>query len=135
MNAFMFRLPSHIAACSAVVGLALSASVFAQSAAAPAVPVAVPAPSEVPDGAPQLAQEKVISNASTGTTGNANPGKSASSVIVNEERIQGRLASASVIVGGAKGYTVVDPDAGRSDRQPNNGGKRLSPSLWELFRF
>ena len=35
----------------------------------------------------------------------------------------------------ARGYTVVDPDAGRSDRQSGNGGKRLSPSLWELFRF
>lgn len=135
MNAFLFRFPSHVAACAAVVGLALSASVFAQSATALAVPLAVPSQAEVPDGSPQLVQEKVISNTSTGTTGSANPGKSASSVIVNEERIQGRLASASVSVGGAKGYTVVDPDAGRSDRQPNNGGKRLSPSLWELFRF
>ncbi len=135
----MFRLPSHIAACAAVAGLALSASAFAQSAVAPAAsvkaPVAAPVQTEVPDGSPQLAQEKVISNTSTGTTGSANPGKSASSVIVNEERIQGRLATASVSVGGAKGYTIVDPDAGRADRQPNNGGKRLSPSLWELFRF
>ena len=145
MNAFMFRLPTQIAACMAVVGLALSASVFAQSATAraalektPAVPEktpAAPSKTDVPDGSPQLAQEKVINNTSTGTTGSANPGKPASSVIVNEERIQGRLASARVSVGGAKGYTVVDPDVGRSDRQSDNGGKRLSPSLWELFRF
>ena len=146
MNAFMFRLPAPIAACAAMLALALSASVFAQPATAPAVPekspavpdkapVAATSQTEVPDGSPQLVPEKVISNTSTGATGASNPGRSASTVIVNEERIQGRLASASVNVGGAKGYTVVDPDAGRSDRQPNNGGKRLSPSLWELFRF
>ena len=125
----MFRLPSQIAACAAVVGLVFLASVFAQSATAP------PPQAEVPDGAPQLAQEKIIGNTSTGTTGAGNPGRSATSVIVNEERIQGRLASARVSVGGVKGYTVVDPDAGRVDRQSDNGGKRLSPSLWELFRF
>ena len=125
----MFRLPSQIAACAAVVGLVFSASVFAQSAAAP------PPQTEVPDGAPQLAQEKIIGNTSSGTAGASNPGRSVSTVIVNEERIQGRLASARVSVGGAKGYTVVDPDAGRADRQSDNGGKRLSPSLWELFRF
>ncbi len=138
MNVFMLRFPVLMAACAAIAGLALSASVFAQSAAAPAAPEKVPAPvsqTEVPDGSPQLAQEKVISNTSTGATGASNPGRSASSVIVNEERIQGRLASAQVSVGGARGYTVVDPDAGRSDRQSGNGGKRLSPSLWELFRF
>ena len=132
MNAFMFRLHSQFAACAAVVGFVLSASIFAQSAT---VPVGVSPQIEVPDGSPQLAQEKVISNTSTGTTGNGNSGKAASSVIVNEERIQGRLASSRVSVGGAKGYTVVDPDAGRVDRQSDNGGKRLSPSLWELFRF
>ena len=141
MNVFMLRLPALIAACAAIAGLALSAPVVAQSATppvAPAVPEKTPAPrsqSEVPDGSPQLSQETLISNASTGVTGVSNPGRSASSVIVNEERIQGRLASAHVSVGGAKGYTVVDPDAGRSDRQSGNGSKRLSPSLWELFRF
>ena len=135
MNAFMFRLRSPIAACSAVVGLALSASVFAQYAAAPAAPAAAPAQTEVPDGSPQLAQEKSIGNTSTGTTGASNPGRSSSTVVVNEERIQGRLSSARVSVGGAKGYTVFDPDAGRTDRQSDNGAKRLTPSIWELFRF
>ena len=131
----MFRLPTPIAACSAVVGLALSASVFAQYAAAPAAPAAAPAQTEVPDGSPQLAQEKSIGNTSTGTTGASNPGRSSSTVVVNEERIQGRLSSARVSVGGAKGYTVFDPDAGRTDRQSDNGAKRLTPSIWELFRF
>ena len=131
----MFRLSLPIAACSAVVGLALSASVFAQYAAAPAAPAAAPAQTEVPDGSPQLAQEKSIGNTSTGTTGASNPGRSSSTVVVNEERIQGRLSSARVSVGGAKGYTVFDPDAGRTDRQSDNGAKRLTPSIWELFRF
>lgn len=138
MNAFIFRRSPPIAACVATVRIVstvsfvLAASVFAQAAATPA---AVPPQVEVPDGSPQLAQEKVISNTSSGATGSANPGRSASTVIVNEERIQGRLANARVSVGGARGYTIVDPDAGRSDRQSDNGGKRLSPSLWELFRF
>ena len=132
----MFRLPSQIAACAAVVGLVFSASVFVQSAAAPvAVPATLPPQTEVPDGSPQLAQEKGIDNTSAGTTGASNPGRSSSTVVVNEERIQGRLSSARVSVGGAKGYTVVDPDAGRADRQSDHGGKRLSPSIWEVFRF
>ncbi len=91
---------------------------------------AAPARTEVPDGVPELAAEKTVSNTSVTA-----PGKASTSVIVDEERVQGRLANAHVRVGGAKGYTVVDPNAGRTDRQADNGGKRLSPSLWELFRF
>ena len=135
----MFLLPRLISACAAIAGLALSAVVFAQSSTAPATPAKAPAAAplqaEVPDGAPQLAPEKAISSSSADVASASNRGRSERSVIVNEERIQGRLATASVSVGGAKGYMVVDPDVGRSDRQPNNGGKRLSPSLWELFRF
>ena len=137
MNAFTSRLSSYFAAPAAVIGLALSSLVFAQPGAAASL-------AEVPDGSPQLAQEKIISNTSSGVTDAAdatdatstsNPGRSASTVIASETRIQGRLASANVSVGGAKGYTVVDPDVGRSSRQSNNGGKRLSPSIWEMFRF
>lgn len=84
----------------------------------------------MPDGAPELATEKTVSN--TSVTAQS---KASTSVIVEEERVQGRLASAHVRVGGAKGYTIVDPNAGRTDRQADNGGKRVSPSLWELFRF
>lgn len=85
---------------------------------------------EAPDGAPQLAAEKVISNQSS-----APAGKPAGNITVEEERIQGRLANARVSVGGGRSYTIVDPGVGRSDRQPDNGGKRISPSLWQLFRF
>lgn len=111
-------------------GMLLVTSTFAQSVATPAV---VPSSAEVPDGAPQLAQEKTISNAST--TSATALSHASGAIVVNEERVQGRLAAAHVSLGGARGYTVVDPDAGRSDRQSGNGGKRLSPSLWELFRF
>ena len=105
---------------------------FAQVSVAPAVPTTVQASSrvDVPDGAPELAAEKTVSNTSVTA-----PGKASTSVIVEEERVQGRLANAHVRVGAAKGYTVVDPNAGRTDRQADNGGKRVSPSLWELFRF
>ena len=108
---------------------------FAQGPGSPTTPIA-PAPTaatartEVPDGAPELAPEKSVSNTSVTA-----PGKVSASVIVEEERVQGRLANAHIRVGGAKGYTVVDPNAGRTDRQADNSGKRVSPSLWELFRF
>lgn len=85
---------------------------------------------DVPDGAPELVAEKNGSNTSVTT-----PGKASASVIVEEERVQGRLANARISVGGGKGYSVVDPNAGRTDRQADNGGKRVNPSLWELFRF
>lgn len=132
MNAFLSYPVSRAALCSATagaVGILLVTSTFAQSAPTPA---AVPASAEVPDGAPQLAQEKAISNASTGGTAS---NRASGAIVVTEERVQGRLAAAHVSVGGARGYTVVDPDAGRSDRQSGNGVKRLSPSLWELLRF
>lgn len=132
MNASKIRPASHVALWSATagaVGILLAASTFAQSTPVPAVASSA---TEVPDGAPQLAQEKTISNVSTGAT---SASRASGGIVVSEERVQGRLASAHVSLGGARGYTVVDPDAGRSDRQNGNGSKRLSPSLWELFRF
>jgi hypothetical protein len=115
---------------AAAAGILLVTAASAQSVPVPAV---VPLSVEVPDGAPQLAPEKTISNASA--TGGTPSSGASGAIVVNEERVQGRLAAAHVSLGGARGYTVVDPDAGRSDRQSGNGGKRLSPSLWELFRF
>ena len=117
---------------SQLSALALSLSAYAVFAQAPAAPAPAPAPArnDVPDGAPELATEKTVSN--TSVTALSKP---STSVIVDEERVQGRLAGAHVRVGGSKGYTIVDPNAGRTDRQADNGGKRVSPSLWELFRF
>ena len=141
MNASTIRPVSRVTLWSTIagiVGILLVTSTCAQSAAAP---VAVASPTEVPDGSPQLVPEKVIGNTSSGATGAAaatgstHASRASGAIVVNEERIQGRLAAAHVSVGGARGYTVVDPNAGRSDRQSDNGGKRLSPSLWELFRF
>ena len=105
---------------------AINAAVCAAFAQSPASPARV----DVPDGAPELVVEKNVSNTSTTA-----PAKASAGVIVEEERVQGRLANARISVGGGKGYTVVDPNAGRTDRQPDNAGKRVNPSLWELFRF
>ena len=127
-------LPRSDQLAALALSLACSA-VFAQTPAASTTPavaatVATAARTEVPDGAPELASEKTVTNTSVTA-----PGKASTSVIVDEERVQGRLANAHVRVGGTRGYTIVDPNAGRTDRQADNAGKRLSPSLWELFRF
>lgn len=123
MNVSIICHRARVALGSALLACTLAAPGHAES-------VSEPARTEVPDGAPQLAAEKVISSQSQ--TGVA---KAAGNVIVEEERIQGRLANARVSVGGSRGYTVIDPAAGRVDRQADNGGKRVSPSLWELLRF
>jgi hypothetical protein len=124
---FLPRIGSHLAFALSVI----SSAAFAQTPTAPAPTVAsAPARADVPDGAPELTAEKNVSNTSVTATG-----KASTSVIVEEERVQGRLANAHVRVGTTKGYTIVDPNAGRTDRQADNGGKRVNPSLWELFRF
>ena len=128
---FSPRRSQFFAFALSLVGVAA----IAQTAVVPASPAASASVKEVartdaPDGAPELAAEKTVSNTSVTA-----PGKSSTSVIADEERVQGRLANAHVRVGGSKGYTIVDPNAGRTDRQADNGGKRVSPSLWELFRF
>ena len=135
MSALSPRFLPHSDQLAALALSLACCAVFAQTPAASTTPavaatVATAARTEVPDGAPELASEKTVNNTSVTA-----PGKASTSVIVDEERVQGRLANAHVRVGGAKGYTVVDPNAGRTDRQADNGGKRLSPSLWELFRF
>lgn len=123
MNATTIRLKARVFA-----GSVLAVSAFTTLSHAQAV--SEPARVDVPDGAPTLPAEKIVSNQSQAVAT-----KQTGSVIVEEERIQGRLANARVNMGGAKGYTVVDPGVGRADRQSDNGGKRVSPSLWELFRF
>jgi hypothetical protein len=123
MNASSCHLLTRTFFGIAVAFCAATTLVHAQSAGEPSRV-------EVPDGAPQLAAEKVISNQSSIPVA-----KPTGNITVEEERIQGRLANARVSVGGARGYTIVDPAVGRADRQQDNGGKRVSPSLWELFRF
>jgi hypothetical protein len=135
MSANNPRFLSHASRLLAFALAVACCAAFAQTPAArdktdvPATALATTR-TDVPDGAPELAAEKTVSNMSITA-----PGKASTSVIVDEERVQGRLANAHVRVGGTKGYTVVDPSAGRTDRQADNAGKRLSPSLWELFRF
>lgn len=88
---------------------------------------------EVPDGVPILGKQEVAA-ASNANAGARAPDGAAAPLQVHEERIQGRLASAQVSVGG-RSYLIVDPAAGRYDRQADNSGRRVTPVLWQLFRF
>lgn len=90
---------------------------------------------EVPDGVPILGKQEVAaaSNANANAGARAQDG-AAAPLQVHEERVQGRLASAQVSVGG-RSYLIVDPAAGRYDRQADNSGRRVTPVLWQLFRF
>lgn len=47
-----------------------------------------------------------------------------------EERIESRLA-----VIRERGYTVTDPGAGKYDRAASNGQRRVTPTMWQIFRF
>mgnify|MGYP000879978929 CR=1 FL=1 len=86
---------------------------------------------EVPDGAPVLGKQDAVVARGEGVR----PREGAVAPLqIHEERVQGRLASAQVSVGG-RSYLIVDPAAGRYDRQADNGGRRVTPVLWELFRF
>ncbi len=117
-------------------GLRIAVSLAAVVAAVASAQPAAPAGSvDVPDGPPVLIKQDAIGggNAASGAdarTQNA----AAASLSIREERVQGRLANAQVSVGG-RSYLIVDPAAGRFDRQAGNGGRRVTPSLWELFRF
>jgi len=126
------RLVRRAAAAAVLTGACALATVAGadDAKAPPTITPAAAERAEVPDGAPQLAPEKNVNNQST----TAQP-RSAGSVIVEEERVQGRLANARISVGGGRGYSIVDPNAGRVDRQADNSGKRVTPSLWELLRF
>jgi hypothetical protein len=103
---------------------------------------AQPAQSEkrvaVPDGAPTLAHETVITEKTLPPSEAdevANAGTRSRSVIQSESRVQGQLASARVNTGTSAGYVIVDPAVGRADRAAGNGRRRVSPSQWELLRF
>jgi len=110
--------------CAVVTSLALSCCLGAHAQSAP------PAGStEVPDGAPSVDPQATITERSTAAASVAAVGGR-----VQEERLQGRLASARVSVG-PFAYRVVDPAVGQFDRRADNGGRRVTPSLWELLRF
>ena len=92
---------------------------------------------EVPDGVPTLGKQEVAAASNANANANAGaraPDGAAAPLQVHEERVQGRLASAQVSVGG-RSYLIVDPAAGRYDRQADNSGRRVTPVLWQLFRF
>ncbi len=111
---------------AALLAMSLSTAALAQ-ATAPA------GSAEVPDGAPILGKQEVAAASNANAGARAQDG-AAAPLQVHEERIQGRLASAQVSVGG-RSYLIVDPAAGRYDRQADNSGRRVTPVLWQLFRF
>lgn len=123
-HGFLLRIAASLALAAAV-------DVSAQ----PAAPAGSAA---VPDGAPVLGKQEPIgsgaSSTAPGDDARAGQGAAAASLQVREERVQGRLASAQVSVGG-RSYLIVDPAAGRYDRQADNGGRHVTPVLWQLFRF
>lgn len=119
-------------------GVGVAATLLAWIAApmiAVAAAAAPPGSLDAPDGAPLLAPAAPLA-ARAGSSGSpeASAADDASALQVREARVQGRLASAQVSVGG-RAYLVVDPAAGRYDRQADNGGRRVTPVLWQLFRF
>jgi hypothetical protein len=122
----------HSAICA--VGLTLIAAFgatygFAQTAPAGSSAPQQPAQSspaqriEAPDGAPSVPKDVTINH-----TTSARDERTAD--VVSEEKIENRLA---IIRSGR--YFVTDPNVGRYDRAASNGVKRVSPSMWELFRF
>lgn len=132
MSASNFVFISRVGLHAAMAVSILASVAFAQTPAAQAAPALPPSGErvEAPDGSPQLANEKLVSNASVVTSV-----RGGASVIVDEERVQGRLSAAHVSIAGSKGYTIVDPNAGRTNRDATNGSKRVTASLWELLRF
>ena len=87
MSASIRHFLPALAALSAFALNVVVCAAFAQTPAAPPASARV----DVPDGAPELAAEKNVSNTSVTA-----PVKSSSSVIVEEERVQGRLANARI---------------------------------------
>jgi hypothetical protein len=124
----ILKFPFVIAACVAQFALFSAAQSIAQ---APTPAVQTPAPTQrttVPDGAPVLAKDLTINQSTNARDERATTDSSAAAS--SEEKIENRLA---VIRSGA--YVVTDPNVGRYDRATSNGVKRVSPSMWQLFRF
>jgi hypothetical protein len=93
-----------------------------------------PARAEVPDGSPALPRDTTINQTTSATLARERAEGAlepvAPDAASSEERIESRLA---VIRSGRA--TVTDPNVGRYDRAVASGNKRVTPTMWELFRF
>jgi hypothetical protein len=93
-----------------------------------------PARVEVPDGSPALPRDTTINQTTAATLVRERAEGAAEAATPDtassEERIESRLA---VIRSGRA--TVTDPNVGRYDRAVASGNKRVTPTMWELFRF
>ncbi len=124
-------------ALTSAIAVWLAATAFVSNAQTVAPPKkAEPARVEVPDGAPALARDMTIDQTTASTLVRERaadaiaPDVATHERVWSEERIEGRLA---VIRSGRT--TTTDPSVGRYDRAASNGSKRLTPGMWELFRF
>lgn len=102
---------------------ALGAVLLSSAHATPPPPVAA---SEAPDGSPSLPKDTSITNVTADTIAR----DAGVSQVGSEERIESRLA---VIRNGRA--TVTDPNVGRYDRVQANGQRRVTPTMWQVFRF
>jgi hypothetical protein len=109
--------------CAALLALVTTFGALAQSATPPAK--VVPERVEVPDGSPTLPRDLSINQSTV-----ARESDSAEDAKSREERVESRLA---VIRAGRA--TTTDPNVGRYDRAATGGTRRVSPAMWEIFRF
>jgi hypothetical protein len=127
---------------ASAASIAMFSSLFAASFSAAQTAVTPSPPSQqspatatsasripAPDGAPIMPKDLAIDQ-TTSVRESRGASEAAAGSTSSEEKIENRLA---VIRAG--GYVVTDPNVGRYDRAASNGVKRVSPSMWELFRF
>lgn len=113
------------AICSSLLACSL---VFATAHAADEPNARVPAP-ELQPTLPSKDNARVSSREPVAKEAVADPARG-ETVERGEERIESRLA-----VIRERGYTITDPNAGRYDRAASNGQRRVTPSMWQVFRF
>jgi hypothetical protein len=108
---------------AAVLAVVTAFGAFAQSAQPPKK--AEPERIEAPDGSPTLPRDLSINQKTSASDADG-------TVVAEprEERIESRLA---VIRTGRA--TITDPNVGRYDRAATAGTRRVSPAMWEIFRF
>lgn len=118
--------------CALSVAMLVCDSVIAQTQNAPKKVES--ARTEAPDGSPTLPRDTSINQSTADAVGrgrDAARGDDGDAPLASsEERIESRLA---VIRAGRT--TVKDPNVGRYDRAASSTGKRVAPTMWELFRF
>jgi hypothetical protein len=122
-------MKNDLVSAFALVMIAVSPSVIAAEKLMPA-PSRIPAP----ELAPELPSRDNARVTQKDSTASADAERSAANAEahdgISEERIESRLA---VIRSGRA--TVTDPNVGRYDRAAGNGQRRVTPTMWQVFKF